>query len=77
MNVVNRNGNSQPECTACGHRFETNYAENPYHEMCSIAYGKFRFCPNCGAKYVGCQIEGIDFDKCTPHLRDWILRGVQ
>ncbi len=76
MNVVDRNGRSAPECTSCGHRFNTDYAENPYREMCRIARGKFSFCPSCGAKYTGCQIEGQDFDDCTPKLRDWILRGV-
>ena len=56
MNVVDRNGRSAPECTNCGHRFDTDYAKNPYAEMCRIAKGKFAYCPVCGAKYVGCQI---------------------
>ena len=71
MNVVDRNGRSAPECTNCGHRFDTDV------EMCRIAKGKFAYCPVCGAKYVGCQIEGVDFDKCAPHLSDWIMRGLK
>ena len=77
MNVVKINGSSSPECTNCGYRFETDYAENPYKEMCKIAFGKNRFCPMCGAKYVGCQIEGIDFNDCDPYLQDWIRRGLK
>ena len=76
MNVVNRGGSSRPECTNCGHRFDVDYADNPYREMCCIAKGKFRFCPVCGAKYVGCQIEGVDFNKCNPDYQDWINRGL-
>ncbi len=76
MNVVNRRGCSAPECTNCGHRFNTDHAENPYREMCHIARGKFSFCPACGAKYIGCQIEGVDFDKCDANKRAWILRGL-
>ena len=76
MNVVKRNYSAAPECTACGHRFETEYADNPYREMCRIALGKFKFCPQCGAKYTGCQIEGIDIDKADPDLRNWIERGL-
>lgn len=30
MNVVNRGGSSKPECTNCGKRFNTDYADNPY-----------------------------------------------
>lgn len=75
MNVVSVNGRSEPECTACGHRFDTDHAENPYREMCRIATGKFKFCPNCGAKYAGCQIEDVDLERCAPEKRDWILRG--
>lgn len=76
MNVVNRWGSSAPECTHCGHRFNTDYADNPYREMCRIAKGKFSFCPICGAKYTGCQIEGVDFDRCEAYQRDWIIRGL-
>lgn len=77
MNVVSINGRSAPECTACGHRFNTESSENPYRAMCRIAMGEYRFCPCCGAKYAGCQVEGIDLDKTTPEKRDWILRGNQ
>lgn len=76
MNVVNRNGTHAPECTNCNYRFETDYAENPYREMCSIAKGKYAFCPVCGARYIGCQINGVDFNKCDSHKRDWINRGI-
>lgn len=76
MNVVKRGGRSAPECTNCGHRFNTDYADNPYTEMCRIAKGKFSFCLSCGAKYTGCQIEGVDFDKCDANLQDWISRGL-
>lgn len=76
MNVVNRGGSSKPERTNCGKRFNTDYADNPYREMCEIAKGKYRFCPVCGAKYVGCQIEGVDFEKCDPYYQDWINRGL-
>ncbi len=76
MNIVKVGGRSAPECTSCGHRFDTDYAANPYREMCEIARGKFRFCPICGAKYTGCQIEGVDFNKCDSDLKDWILRGL-
>lgn len=76
MNVVNRRGRSAPECTNCGHRFNTDYADNSYREMCRIAKGKFSFCPVCGARYIGCQIEGVDFDKCDAYERDWISRGL-
>ena len=54
----------------------TDYAKNPYAEMCRIAKGKFAYCPVCGAKYAGCQIEGVDFDKCDPYETDWIMRGL-
>lgn len=76
MNVVNRNGDNAPECTNCNHRFETDYAENPYREMCRIAKGKYLYCPKCGAKYIGCQVEGVDFEKCDFYTRDWINRGL-
>lgn len=75
MNVVNINGSATPECTNCGHRFETKYANNPYREMCNIALGKYTFCPMCGSKYEGAQIEGIDLDKCDTYKRDWLYRG--
>ena len=61
MNVVDRKGVSKPECTNCGHRFNTDYAKNPFEEMCQIAKGKFHYCPYCGAEYIGCQVEGVDF----------------
>lgn len=78
MNVVKREYICKPECTNCGHRFDTDYAKNRYREMCRIAMGeRFRFCPKCGAKYIGCQIEGVDFDKCDPDSRDWIMRGLK
>lgn len=76
MNVVNINGTSCPECTNCGHRFETDYAENPYREMCRIAKGKYHYCPKCGAEYIGCQIDGIDFEKCDFNKRDWLYGGL-
>ena len=71
MNIVDRNGESSPECTQCGHRFETDYADNPYREMVDIANGKYKFCPNCGSPYTGCQVEGVDFDKCEPRIKYW------
>ena len=78
MNVIKDfRGRSAPECTNCNHRFDTDGAENSYREMCRIAKGKFAFCPMCGAKYVGCQIEGVDFEKCSPDLRDWINEGLK
>lgn len=76
MNVVNRHNVSRPECTHCGHRFETDYASNPYKEMCRIAKGKYQYCPICGAKYTGCQIDGIDYEQAPVELQDWIDRGV-
>ena len=75
MNVVKVNGSSDPECTACGHRFDTDVFANPYEAMCRIARGEYAFCPACGAKYTGCMIEGVDFDDAPADLRDWILRG--
>lgn len=75
MNVVKINGCAQPECTNCGHRFDTDRAAHPYRAMCQIAMGAYPFCPYCGAKYAGCQIEGVNFDKCSSDLRDWIYRG--
>ena len=77
MNVVkNRMGSASPECTNCGFRFETRDAGHPYREMCRIALGKFKFCPQCGAKYIGCQVEGVDLGECDADTRDWIERGV-
>lgn len=76
MNVVNRHSVSRPECTHCGHRFETDYASNPYKEMCRIAKGKYQYCPICGAKYIGCQIDGVDYEQAPVELQDWIDRGV-
>lgn len=76
-NIVNRGGSHKPECTNCGHRFETDYARNPYGEMCNIACGKYHYCPYCGAKYIGCQIEGVDFHKCSADLREWVMCGVK
>lgn len=29
-------------------------------------------CTNCGALYVGCQVEGKDFNKLDFDLKDWI-----
>jgi hypothetical protein len=75
MNVVDRGGTSRPECTNCNHRFDTDHANNPYKEMCKIAKGKYSYCPFCGAKYIGCQVEGIDFEKCSSATQDWINRG--
>lgn len=78
MNVVSIRGSAAPECTHCGHRFtEIKGACNPYEAMCRLAMGKFPFCPCCGAKYAGCQIEGVDFDECTPNDKSWILSGCQ
>ncbi len=76
MNVVNRNGKSSPECTNCNHRFNTDYASNPYREMCEIAKGKYNYCPKCGAKYIGCQVEGVNLEDCEDAIQNWILRGV-
>lgn len=75
MNVININGTSCPECTNCGYRFKTDYAQNPYREMCNIALGKYGFCPHCGSKYEGCQIEGIDIEECNDCEIEWIYRG--
>ena len=77
MNVVNINGSSYPVCTNCDYRFDTKYARNSYVEMCKIAKGKFQYCPVCGAKYTGCQVEGVDLEKCTPNTKDWINRGLR
>lgn len=71
MNIVNRNGSYSPECTECGYRFETDYADNPYTEMVAIANGKYNFCPNCGSRYMGCQVEGVDFDRCETRIKYW------
>ena len=71
MNIIDRNGRSSPECTHCYYRFNTDYAKNPYYEMVEIAQGKYKFCPNCGSAYEGCQVEGVDFDKCEPHIKYW------
>lgn len=75
MNVIDNNGTSSPECTACGYIFNTDYAKNPYKEMCCIALGKYKYCPICGDKYDGCQIEGIDIEECSDYEKDWIYRG--
>lgn len=40
-------------------------------ETVRIAHGKYKYCPNCGEKYEGCQIEGVDFNKCPPDIRLW------
>lgn len=71
MNIVNRNGSYEPECTNCHHRFNTDYASNPYREMVAIAHGKYKFCPECGAPYTGCQVEGVDFEKCERNIKYW------
>lgn len=71
MNIVNKKGRSQPECTKCGYRFNTDYATNPYLEMINIAHGKYKFCPECGDKYEGCQVDGIDFNKCSQSIKIW------
>ena len=71
MNIVNKNGRSQPECTKCGHRFNTDYAINPYREMVEIAHGKYKFCPNCGDEYKGCLVEGVDFNECDANIKFW------
>ena len=33
INIIDKQGKSAPECTNCNHRFNTNYARNPYKEM--------------------------------------------
>jgi len=75
-NVVSINGSATPICTNCNHSFDTDYAKNPYREMCKIAKGKYHYCPNCGAKYIDCQVEGVDFEKCNSNTIDWINRGL-
>lgn len=75
MNIVSKNGDSCPECTNCKYRFATDYADNPYEEMVRIATGKYDYCPKCGAKYIGCQVEGIDLEKCDRKTKDWVQRG--
>lgn len=76
MNVVDRNGRSAPECTNCGHRFDTDYAKNPYAEMCRIAKGEICLLPSLRSQVCWRQIEGVDFDKCDPYETDWIMRGL-
>ena len=71
MNLVDINGKSSCQCTNCNFRFNTDYAKNPYMETVRIAHGKYKYCPNCGEKYEGCQIEGVDFNKCPPDVRLW------
>ena len=75
MDVVKIDGRSEPQCTACGHRFDTDVFANAYEGMCRIAMGEYAYCPACGARYTGCRIEGVDFDDAPADLRDWILRG--
>lgn len=75
VNIVDIRGKSVPKCTNCGHEFDTDVAKNPYKEMYNIARGKFRFCPACGAKYVGFQVNSLDFSKCDLSVQSWILRG--
>ena len=71
MNIVHRNFHSAPECTNCGHRFNTEYAENPYHEMLEIAYGKYKFCPHCGDKYEGMLVEGKPLSEHNEQIQYW------
>ena len=75
MNVLSMHDRSDLECTNCKHRFDTNYALNPYREMCNLAMGKYQYCPKCGAKFIGCQVEGVDFTKCETYIKDWIIKG--
>ena len=71
MNIVDINGKSSCQCTNCNYRFNTEYAKNPYMETVRIAHGKYKYCPNCGDKYEGCLIEGVDFNQCSPDVRLW------
>lgn len=73
MNVVNRGGTHAPECTNCGRRFDAG----GYRDMCQITMGRYDFCPSCGARYVGAQVEGVDFYKCSPSTQDWIQSGLK
>lgn len=77
INIIDKQGKSAPECTNCNHRFNTNYARNPYKEMCEIAFGKFKYCPNCGDKYQGCLIEGVDFNKSDKSKKRWLKTGIE
>lgn len=72
MNVKPIRGSYSPECTNCGHRFETDHFKNSYEATCNIAMGEYTYCPKCGALYVGCQVEGKDFNKLDFDLKDWI-----
>ena len=72
MNAVDKNGNSSPECTNCNHRFNTDYARNSYLETCAIVNGRYKYCPNCGAKYIGGQVNGIDLEKCSREIQRWM-----
>lgn len=66
VNIVKRNGSSAPECTNCNHRFNIK----TYPEMVAIV-DNCKFCPECGARWDGCQVDGVDFEKCTPHIQWW------
>ncbi len=72
-NIVNRGGSHKPECTNCGARFE----DGNYVEMCQVACGKYHYCPYCGAKYIGCMVEGVDFYKCDVDTREWVMQGTR
>lgn len=71
MNLIDINGKSSCQCTNCNFRFNTEYAKNPYIETIKIAHGKYNYCPNCGDKYEGCQVESIDFNKCDDTIKLW------
>ena len=72
MNVKPIRGSYSPECTNCGHRFETDHFKNSYEATCNIAMGEYTYCPKCGALYIGCQVEGKDFNKLDYDIQDWI-----
>lgn len=67
LNIVKQNGSAAPECTACGKRLKI---EN-YHEMTAIVGGKYKFCPECGERITGVQVEGVDFSECDYRTQTW------
>lgn len=75
INLISVKGVMRPKCTNCGHVFDTDNAQNPYHETCRIALGKYSFCPVCGDSYEGCQVEGTDRKDCKESVKEWLNRG--
>jgi predicted RNA-binding Zn-ribbon protein involved in translation (DUF1610 family) len=59
-------GKATPRCTGC------NKAIATYNYYDFVRAMHVKFCPNCGAKIDGIQVEGVDFADCDSNTRDWV-----